>query len=102
MIPTAGLPGKPACSAARPSGVGVSAVPEFDDDAPLRIGSQYVLPKKNNLSLMMGPPMVPPYLFSTTRGTETGREPVEGLTPGGQKPASELLSCCSNDCRKDP
>src|ERR1700723_987387 len=65
---TKGLVGKADFSAVRPAGVGGGAA-EMDGEAPLVIRRNRVLPKKNSLSLKIGPPKEPPYSFAVTRGT---------------------------------
>src|SRR5579864_7988545 len=77
--PTAELLGNAACNCEIPLGVGVTNGAEDSGCAPVRVCSQFPEPKNHSLSLLIGPPRVPPQRLSTYRGTWGAMQPVDGL-----------------------
>src|ERR1035438_5495438 len=83
---TPGLLGNAACSSWSPVASGVSEADDEKGAPEVRKRSKLADPKNQILSRLMGPPTVPPNWFCTKKGTTGAVQPVEGLTPGGQKP----------------
>src|ERR1700727_2601760 len=99
---TAEFPGNAVCKAVIPAGVGVRLGRDWEGATPVKKRSQYVLPNKNSLSFMTGPPSVQPKRFSTKRGTTGVVQPEDALWPEAQNPKSGFFSPLVNEASMSP